>query len=713
MDFGMGVGSRSSGDQEASNSQKGKKSYHRHTAYQIQRLEAFFKECPHPDENQRKQLGKELGLEPRQIKFWFQNKRTQTKTQNERADNSALRMENEKIQCENLLMRESLKNIVCSSCGGPQFGEEEQRRNVQKLQLENTHLKEEHEKVSNLLAKYIGKPIAQIQSLPTQMQSLTALGASLDISTGCFASQGMGSTSPDIDLLSGNANSPTFPYQSIGISEMEKSLIIETVSSARDELIRLIRINEPLWIKSSTNGNYVLHHDSYEKMFPRGTHFKGSNTQVESSKEWVLVPFSGKHLVDMFLDPINDKCTDLFPSIITKARTIQSIESGTIRNLGGSLQLVYEQMHILSPLVPPREFYFLRYCQQMEQHLWVIVDVSYDFYKENQHFSPSYCWKLPSGCMIEEMANGDTRVTWVEHVEVDDKCIPKNLYRDIVSGCLAFGAEHRMLTLQRMCERFIYTSSEILPTGGVITALEGKRSIMDLAHRMVKNFCSNLNMSSKLDFPQLSELNNNEVQLSIRKSIEPGQPNGLIVSAASSLWLPLPPQTIFNFFTDEKQRPQWDVLSNGNPVQEIAHIIYGTHPGNHVSIIRPFVPSENNLMMLQESCIDPMGSLVIYAPIDLPTLNIAISGGDSSSIPILPSGFIISSDGHYEASSTSSPSTSNRPGGGSLLTVAFQILVCSLQYSKQLNIDSVATVHTLICTTVQRIKAALNCSPFD
>ncbi|EXC36218.1 Homeobox-leucine zipper protein ROC6 [Morus notabilis] len=62
-----------------SNSRKGKKKYHRHNAYQIQRLEAVFKEFPHPDENQRRELGRELGLDPKQVKFWFQNKRTQTK----------------------------------------------------------------------------------------------------------------------------------------------------------------------------------------------------------------------------------------------------------------------------------------------------------------------------------------------------------------------------------------------------------------------------------------------------------------------------------------------------------------------------------------------------------------------------------------------------------------------------------------------------------
>ena len=39
----------------------------------------MFKECPHPDEKQRLQLSRELGLAPRQIKFWFQNRRTQIK----------------------------------------------------------------------------------------------------------------------------------------------------------------------------------------------------------------------------------------------------------------------------------------------------------------------------------------------------------------------------------------------------------------------------------------------------------------------------------------------------------------------------------------------------------------------------------------------------------------------------------------------------------
>ncbi|KAJ0921086.1 putative transcription factor homeobox-WOX family [Helianthus annuus] len=69
----------SGNDQDSNQHPNKKKRYHRHTQHQIQEMEAFFKECPHPDDKQRKELGRRLSLEPLQIKFWFQNKRTQMK----------------------------------------------------------------------------------------------------------------------------------------------------------------------------------------------------------------------------------------------------------------------------------------------------------------------------------------------------------------------------------------------------------------------------------------------------------------------------------------------------------------------------------------------------------------------------------------------------------------------------------------------------------
>ncbi|VAI49863.1 unnamed protein product [Triticum turgidum subsp. durum] len=106
--------------------------------------------------------------------------------------------------------------------------------------------------------------------------------------------------------------------------------------------------------------------------------------------------------------------------------------------------------------------------------------------------------------------------------------------------------------------------------------------------------------------------------------------------------------------------------------------------------------SQNSMLILQESCADASGSLVVYAPIDLPAANVVMSGEDPSAIPLLPSGFTILPDGRASSST------------GSVVTVAFQILVSSLP-SSRLNAESVVTVNSLIGTTVEQIKAALNC----
>ncbi|CAK9169789.1 unnamed protein product [Ilex paraguariensis] len=699
MDFGYGGNGSPDDHEETSHSLEGKKNYHRHSAQQIQQLEAFFKECPHPDENQRRRLSMELGLDTKQIKFWFQNKRTQTKAQNERADNSSLRTENERIHCENLAIVEALKSVICPACGGPPFREEDRQHGLQKLMMENARLKEEHARVSNILASFMGKPFTEIQSLSPSP------GYSSDLLAQAFsgqATEGSSHLTHSKDTISA--------YQLSGIQEMEKTLMIETVTSAMDELVKLLRVNAPVWVKSPADqGRCALHRDSYDKLFPKANHFRTTSARIESSKDTIMVEMAAIHLVEMFLD--SDKWVDLFPTIVTKARTLEAIDTG---DLGGSLQLMYEQMHILSPLVAPREFFFLRYCRQLDSSIWVVVDVSYDF-KETENSSSTLSWRLPSGCMIQDMSNGKSKVTWIEHVQVDDRSLTHRLYRDLVCVCQAYGAKRWVATLQRMCERFAYSmgsrTSPCHELEGVIDAPEGRRRIVNLSHRMVKNFCSSLSMSNKLDFPHLSESNNSGIRVSVRKSNEPGQPRGMIVAAATSLWLPFSCETLFDFFINQKIRAQWDVLSNGNPVAEIAHISCGTRTGNCISIIQPFVPKQN-MLMLQESCIDPSGALVVYAPIDLPAITEVISGEDTGKIPILPSGIIISSDGRLDKGSKASTSTSiGKPG--SLVTVAFQILVCCNSLSKQLNMESVATVNTLISSTVQKIKEALDCSDLD
>lgn len=113
-------------------------------------------------------------------------------------------------------------------------------------------------------------------------------------------------------------------------------------------------------------------------------------------------------------------------------------------------------------------------------------------------------------------------------------------------------------------------------------------------------------------------------------------------------------------------------------------------------------------MIIQDSFIDALGGMVVYAPVDLSTAHAAVSGNvNPSDIPILPSGFVISRDGR--------PSATAELDGGcdnckTLLTVAFQILVTGPTIYEELQMDKWTTsVDTLISSTITKVKAMLNC----
>jgi homeobox-leucine zipper protein len=112
------------------------------------------------------------------------------------------------------------------------------------------------------------------------------------------------------------------------------------------------------------------------------------------------------------------------------------------------------------------------------------------------------------------------------------------------------------------------------------------------------------------------------------------------------------------------------------------------------------------MLILQESCTDMSGSYVIYAPVDVVAMNVVLNGGDPDYVALLPSGFAILPDGPSSGSSSIMQGDGGVGSGGSLLTVAFQILVDSVPTAK-ISLGSVATVNSLIACTVERIKAAV------
>ncbi|GAB2225249.1 hypothetical protein Droror1_Dr00006040 [Drosera rotundifolia] len=203
------------------------------------------------------------------------------------------------------------------------------------------------------------------------------------------------------------------------------------------------------------------------------------------------------------------------------------------------------------------------------------------------------------------------QVTWVEHVKVDDQGV-HNIYKQMVSSGLAFGAKRWVVTFDRQCERLASAmATSITGDVGVITTAEGRKSMLKLAERMVISFCSRVSASTAHTWTTLSGSRADDVRVMTRKSIDnPGRPPGIVVSAATSFLLAVSPMKVFEFLRDENTRNEWDILSNGGVVQEMAHIANGRDTENCVSLLRVTSTnsSQSNMLILQESCTDSTAS---------------------------------------------------------------------------------------------------------
>lgn len=67
-----------------------------------------------------------------------------------------------------------------------------------------------------------------------------------------------------------------------------------------------------------------------------------------------------------------------------------------------------------TPLVPARESYFARYCKQHGDGTWAVVDNSLDSLRPG---GLDRCQRKPSGCVIQEMPNGHSKVNHHKQME--------------------------------------------------------------------------------------------------------------------------------------------------------------------------------------------------------------------------------------------------------------------------------------------------------
>ncbi|KAM3320049.1 homeobox-leucine zipper protein ROC5 isoform X1 [Capsicum chacoense] len=700
-----------------------KKKYHRHTPYQIQELEACFKENPHPDEKARLELGKRLSLETRQVKFWFQNRRTQMKTQLERHENSMLKQENDKLRLENLAMKEAMRGPTCHQCGGQAIlGEIHMEEHH--LKIENARLRDEYNRICLMANKVLGRPLSSFPSpMPAGMGNF---GLELAVGRNGFGAMNSVDAALPMGLDFGNGiSSATIPVISprpipsmTGIDvSFDKTVLMELAFAAMNELVKLAEINGTLWFRSLDGNGEELNLEEYARSFPPCIGMKPANFTAEATKATGTVMINSLALVETLMD--TSQWVDTFSSIVGRTSSMNLISSSSGGSRNGNLQLIQAEFQVISALVPVRQVKFLRFCKQHAEGVWAVVDVSVDAIQEgSQPREAGNCRRLPSGCIVQDLSNGYSKVIWIEHMEYDESTI-HHYYRAFIKSGLGFGAQRWIAALQRQCECLAIIMSSTVSSGdNAVVGPSGRRSIAMLARRVTCNFCGGV-CGTFYKWEPIQSGSGEETKLMMRKSVgELGEPSGVMLSATRTIWLPITHQRLFDFLRNAQTRRQWDVLFHGDAMHEIVHIAKGQDLGNSISLYRTNVTgsdgNQSSMLYLQDSCTDVSGSIVSYAAVDTAQMNVVMSGGDSSCVTFLPSGFAIVPDcfGNSNGVTSNGMLEKEDNGGrnnGSFLTVGYQILVNNLP-GGNLTMESVNTINSFVSRTLDGIKTIFRCN---
>ncbi|XP_010321992.1 homeobox-leucine zipper protein HDG1 isoform X2 [Solanum lycopersicum] len=643
---------------------------HKFSVNQIHELESVFKVSSHPDEKTKQELATKFSVDKKQVQFWFQNKRSISKTQSERYNKRVLQQENEKLRTEYAAMREVMKKSICDPCRNKDTTIRNENVDEKEILNEHARLKDELARIAIHADKSLGSSSFLEGSLTSMMEKF---GLELnEVDFGKYLSSPL-PTNLDVTL--------------------DKSMLLNLALDALNELLKLAMSDEPLWVRNLDGGGEMLNMEEYATTFIPIIGIKPSHFTTEATRSSGTVVGNSLTLVEMLMN--ESQWVEAFPCIIGKVNTFDVISTGIGEGKSGTLLLIEAELQIISNVVPVREIKFLRFCQKHAEDSWIIVDVSVDTIKEgSQQYKIEKCRRLPSGCIIQDMSNGYSKVTWIEHMEYDEIFVD-HLYRPLIRAGLGFGAQRWMSSLQRQSELLRVMASFVNST----VDPKGEIGMGILSQRMTRSFCAVICATSH-KWITIQKENGKDANLMMRRNIsDAGEPIGVILSATKTIQLPIKSQCLFQFFTNKNLRRQWDILSCSGAMENIIHINKDENLESSVSLLcANGGANENNMMIFQDTCTDATGSLLVYAIVDSSKMNTVMKGGDPSCVELLPNGISILPD--------LSANNNKEFGSGSLVTIMFQMLVDNIS-TADLPQKSIVDANDIISHTIHKIKSAL------
>ncbi|KAM0911556.1 hypothetical protein ACQ4PT_013384 [Festuca glaucescens] len=684
----------------------------RHNRDQVHQLEIVFRENQHPDEKERAELARRLGITGKQVKFWFQNRRSSLKTQGQRKETNELREENESLKAERLALMSAIEDSRCLTCRGRMVQAGGTGR--QQLLLENARLREEIQKTNAFIQTASGGTAPELMT--SAMPSCSAGPANVD-----HAGKGKAPATDHAHPPAPSHGGLTVP-DNVGFARSQRDMLADLAAGASQEFKTLVCSGTPMWMPSPDGQVEVLNLQTYiDTIFPTSMFVPYRvGVVVDGTRKTGDVQCIAGDLVGVLMNAV--AWSRMFPGIVASASASVIVPpNGASRH--EMAILMDAELRLLSPRVPLRKVKFIRQCRYVAADTWAVVDVSIDGILGHPGGGMPPTWTasrfLPSGCLIQGRSNSCSKVTWIVNMEHEETTVsPK--YHPLLRSGQALGACRWLASLERQCQYLgkihsFRNTADMMPNGR-------KVNIYEAAHQMTRSFyeamCgqSSQPRASFVDWSggcgvgvERFEVVARVVTYSVGNGAPREQAGAIVLSARAAVWLPgIPPQQVFYYLCDLNRRGEWDSLANDAPVHQEGCFETAKLPGNNVYVHRTMA---NGNLILQETCADTTCMVLAYAVMDEQAMQHALNNGGTASLPLLPSGVVILPDGAspVPAVCSSSSAISLTSNTGSLVSVMYQTLLNG-QEPEETSLEAIDNAGNLLCRVIKNIKDAVHAS---
>ncbi|KAJ0052588.1 hypothetical protein Pint_01664 [Pistacia integerrima] len=365
-----------------------------------------------------------------------------------------------------------------------------------------------------------------------------------------------------------------------------------------------------------------------------------SGMRVECSIESAFLPISPGNLITILMEP--SQWPSVLPNIVLEGSShaptgvFQWLDDDNSKTFYAMVDVEY---HLPSPFVPTRQFRFLRCLKMIPPGVWVIVDLSEDYFPHTPD-SPMKNRRRPSG-MIIRTHDDSCEVIWIESVEVETCLDQNNIFSTMVNSNLAFCAKRWVSTFLQRLKRNVSSFTNLK----IQVDHQAQAIMLKLTDRMEMIFFNCV--SEAPSGYRWDIISDQGVRILRDKAVYNSHVLGYNTYVGlTSFRVPAKPLRVFNFLVKRNLELLWPSLLNAKEPEEVIKLV--AEDSNCITLHRKVVPQNESTecyeYMLQEASKEEFCSFVISSPITQSDIKAAFSSAMITKY-LKPSGFAIMPDG--------------------------------------------------------------------